>query len=293
MKKINNLKDHIYYFDEICIGLTTTSLLYSYIFNTPIIFKHKSKTRFFEFVDNSVNLTKTGMLKENKQLNFPKGKYVKAYSKSKVMDHIFMIQSLGGNIPFKDGVSEIHLDEQEKLLKISTKNQRIIKYSFNKLRIFDTRDLNFLNPLGESQEKQYVLDEFKIQINNKKFYDIIPLDINFPRTIHISKDKKTLFSESYLTLAEMNFPDFSSFFITKSIERELNKLGMKVKLEWMKRHYDIKDKYEYEDGEWLIIDKRNEEEIWKERKINTYRTWLGSFRSRMVQRMMDSLGQNV
>lgn len=290
---MTSLKDHIYEFDEVVIGLTTSSLLYSYIFNLPVIYKYRNKPRFFEFVDNSVNLTKIGILKENKQLNFPKGKLIKSYSKSKVMDHLFMIQSLCGNIPFRDEVADIRLDEDEKLLKITTKQQRIIKYKFNKLRVFDTRGLSFLKPTGESQDKHYVLDEFKIKIKNDKFYHILPREGDFPRNIYISSDKKRLMAHSLLTPSEMAIPDFSSFFIQKSVERELELNKIKAKLEWVNRHYEDKDKDTYEEKDWLVIDQRDEEEVWKDRKINTYHTWLGSFRSRMVQRMMDSLGQIV
>lgn len=289
---MESLKNHIYQFDEVVVGLTTTSLLYSYIFNLPIVYKYKTTPRFFEFIDNSVNLTKTGLLKENKQLNFPKGKLVKSYSKKRVMDHLYMIQSLCGNIPIKD-VADLRVDEEEKILKITTNNQRLFRYKFNKLRVFDTRGLEFLQPIGESIEKHYVLDEFKIKMKNDKFYHVIQRGGDFPRNIYISSDKKRLMSHSLLTPGEMALPDFSSFFIQKSTERELENHGIKAKLEWVKRHYEDKDKDTYEEKDWLIIDQRDEEEVWKDRKINTYHTWLGSFRSRMVQRMMDSLGQNV
>jgi len=290
---MNSLKEHIYEFDEVVIGLTTSSLLYSYIFNLPILYKYRNKPRFFEFVDNSVNLTKTGILKDNKQLNFPKGKLVKSYSKSKVMDHLYMIQSLCGNIPFKDSISDIRLDEDEKILKITTETQRLFRYKFNKLRIFDTRGLSFLNSTGESEDKHYVLDEFNIEIKNNKFYHIIPREGDFPKNIYISSNKKKLMSHSLLTPTEMENPEFSSFFIQKQVERELEATGIKAKVEWIKRHYEEKDRNSYEQNDWLIIDKRDEEEVWKDRKINTYHTWLGSFRSRMVQRMMDSLGRNA
>jgi hypothetical protein len=159
--------------------------------------------------------------------------------------------------------------------------------------VFDTRGLSFLKPTGESQDKHYVLDEFKIKIKNDKFYHIIPREGEFPRNIYISSDKKRLMAHSLLTPGEMALPDFSSFFIQKSVERELELNKIKAKLEWINRHYEDKDKDTYEEKDWLIIDQRDEEEVWKDRKINTYHTWLGSFRSRMVQRMMDSLGQNV
>ena len=87
---MNKLKDHIYEFDEVVVGLTTSSLLYSYIFNLPIVYKYRNNPRFFEFVDNSVNLTKIGIMKDNKQLNFPKGKLVKSYSKKKVILELWL-----------------------------------------------------------------------------------------------------------------------------------------------------------------------------------------------------------
>jgi hypothetical protein len=287
---MQKLKEHIYEFDEVVIGLTTSSLLYSYIFNLPILYKFKSSPRFFEFVDNSVNLTKTGLMKENKQLNFPKGKLVRSYSKKNVMAHLYMIQSLCGNIPFKDEISDLRVDEEEKILKITTHTQRVFKYKFNKLRIFDTRGLEFLVESGITSDKHYVLDEFEIKIKNDKFFHIIPKEGDFPRNIYISSDKKRLMAHSLLTPTEMNFPDFSSFFISKQVERELASHNIKAKLKYVKRYYEEKDPNEYEERDWYIIDKRNEEEVWKDRKINTYHTWLGSFRSRMVQRIMDTLG---
>ena len=287
---MNKLKEHIYEFDEVVIGLTTSSLLYSYIFNLPIIYKFKNTPKFFEFVDNSVNLTKTGLLKDNKQLNFPKGKLTRPYSKKKVMDHLYMIQSLCGNIPFKDEVADLRADEETKILKITTQTQRVFKYKFNKLRIFDTRGLEFLIPSGVTQDKHYILDEFDIKIKNDKFFHIIPREGDFPRNIYISSDKKRLMTHSLLTPIEMNFPDFSSFFITKQVERELESNNIKSKVNYIKRVYEERDINDYEESDWYIIDKRSEEEVWKDRKVNTYHIWLGSFRSRMVQKMMDTLG---
>ena len=171
------------------------------------------------------------------------------------------------------------------------KERRVNKYKFNKLRIFDTRGLSFLKPTGESQDKHYVLDEFNIKVKNKKFYHVIPTEDDFPRNIYISTDEKKLMAHSLLTPAEMSNPEYSSFFIQKQVERNLESNGIKAKLEWIKRHYEDKDKDTYEEKDWLLIDQRDEEEVWKERRVNTYHTWLGSFRSRMVQRMMDSLGQ--
>jgi len=287
---MNKLKEHIYEFDEVVIGLTTSSLLYSYIFNLPIIYKFKNTPKFFEFIDNSVNLTKTGLLKDNKQLNFPKGKFIRSYSKKKVIDHLYMIQSLCGKIPFKDEVTDLRVDEELKILKITTQTQRVFKYKFNKLRIFDTRGLEFLTPSGVTQDKHYVLDEFELKIKNDKFFHIIPCEDDFPKNIYISSDKKRLMAHSLLTPIEMNFPEFSSFFITKQVERELKSNNIKYKLKYIKRYYEEKDINEYEESDWYIIDKRSEEEVWKDRKMNTYHIWLGSFRSRVVQKMMDTLG---
>ena len=288
---MNKLKDHVYEFDEVLIGLTTSSLLYSYIFNLPIIYKLRNRPRFFEFIDNSVDLTKTGFLKENKELILPKGKKIFSYSKRSIMDHLYFIQCLCGNIPFRDDdISEIRVNEEDKLLKIITNKQRIFKYKFNKLRVFDTRELNFLTSTGNSTEKKYVLDEFELKIKNDKFYNIIPTEFDFPKEIYIASDKKRLMSYSLLTLDQINDPEYSSWFITKQIQSILSKLNLKADLLWTKRTLEEKDPLEYKEEDWLIIDKRNEEEIWKLKKVNTYRIWSGSFRSRLVQRMRDSLG---
>ena len=49
---MNTLKEHVYEFDEVVVGLTVSSLLYSYIFNLPIVYKCRNTPRFFEFIDN-------------------------------------------------------------------------------------------------------------------------------------------------------------------------------------------------------------------------------------------------
>ena len=288
---MGKLKEHLYESEELVIGLTVPSLLYSFIHNAPVIYKYKTAPRFFEYINNSVNLTKIALMKDNKKLSLPEGNLVMPYLKSRVLDHLYLIQSLTGNIPFDDKIADIRLDEEEKILKITTGNQRLFRYKFNKLRIFDTRGLEFLNSTGNTKEYHYVLDEFKFDLRSKYFYDMIPTTGYFPRNIYMSSDKKKVMSHSLMTPIEMNLPDLSSFFITKSVEHILSQYGIEGKLEWIKRHTEDKDPYDYEEKEWLIIDKRNEEEIWKERKPNTFHTWLGSSRSRMVQKMMDSLGQ--
>jgi len=288
---MGNLKNHIYETEELVIGLTIPALLYSYIHNIPVIYKYRTKYKFFEYVNNSVNLTKTAILKDNKKLNLPEGHLVMPYLKSNVLNHLYLIQSLTGMIPLDDKVADIRLDEEDKLLKITTKNQRLIRYKFNKLRIFDTRGLEFLNPVGNTSDKHYVLDEFSFDLRSKHFYHMIPTREDFPRNVYISSDKNKLMAHSLLTPEEMNQPEFSSFFITKQVEYVLGQFDITGKLEWIKRHAEEKDNLEYEQKNWLIIDKRNEEEIWKERKPHTFQTWLGSSRSRVVQKMMDSLGQ--
>lgn len=284
------LKEHVYEFDEVVIGLTIPSLLYAYIYNLPIVYKFRSKPKFFEFIDNSVNLTKTGLLKDNKQLSFPKGKLIKAYSSEKVLDHLYFINSISGKIPFKDNVSELYLEDNN-ILKIITSNQRLFRYKFNRLRIFDTRELNFLEPIGNNNDKIYVLDEFNVEFKTKKSYDIIPTDIEFPKEIYTATDRKRLMSYSVMTREQLLDPNYSSFFITKQIESIFSSYDIKAKVEWVKRYEQEKDPLEYETQENIIIDKRNEEEIWKLRKIDTYHIWSGSFRSRVVQKMMDFLGQ--
>ena len=137
---MDKLKGHIYEAEEIIVGLTIPALLYSYVHNLPIIYKHRTRYRFFEYIDNSVNLTKTAILKDNKKLNLPEGHLVMPYLKSNVMDSLYMVQSLTGMIPFDDKVVDIRLEE-EKILKITTRNQRVYRYKFNKLRIFDTREI--------------------------------------------------------------------------------------------------------------------------------------------------------
>jgi hypothetical protein len=288
---MDSLKAHVYEFDEIVIGLTVPSLLYSFIHNVPVIFKYKTKPRFFEYINNSVNLTKIAIMKDNKKLSLPEGNLVMPYLKSKVLEHLYLIQSLTGNIPFDDKVADIRVDEEEKILKITTRNQRLFKYKFNKLRIFDTRGLEFLNSTGNTQEHHYVLDEFNFDLRSKYFYDMIPTTGHFPRNVYMSSDRKKLMSHSLMTPEEMSSPDLSSFFITKSVQHILAQHGVDGKLEWVRRYTEEKDINEYEQKDWFVIDKRDEEEIWKERKPNTFHTWLGSSRSRMVQRMMDFLGQ--
>ena len=288
---MDSLKAHVYEFDEIVIGLTVPSLLYSFIHNVPVIFKYKTKPRFFEYINNSVNLTKIAIMKDNKKLSLPEGNLVMPYLKSKVLEHLYLIQSLTGNIPFDDKVADIRVDEEEKILKITTRNQRLFKYKFNKLRIFDTRGLEFLNSTGNTQEHHYVLDEFHFDLRSKYFYDMIPTTGHFPHNIYMSSDRKKLMSHSLMTPEEMNSPELSSFFITKSVQHILAQHGVDGKLEWVRRYTEEKDINEYEQKDWFVIDKRDEEEIWKERKPNTFHTWLGSSRSRMVQRMMDFLGR--
>jgi len=288
---MNDLKTHIYEYDEINIGLNISSLIHSYFTGNPILYKINSKPRFFEFIDYSMNLSRIGMDKENKQLNFPKGKFVKPYSKKSVYNHLYYIQSLSGKIPLAENVTEFYLDEESQILKVVSKNQRIYKFKFNKLRIFDTREIKFLTPTGERKEHLYVLDEFNTKFIDNKFYHIIPAEGLFPRNIYLSTDKKRLMSHSELTMEELRNPEYSSFYIGKQVNKILLENKLRIKLEWVKRHIQDKDLNEYETSSSIIIDKRTEDEVWKDCREFTQTTWLGSFQYRMVHQMMDSRGR--
>jgi hypothetical protein len=282
-----SLRNHVYYYKEILIGLTVESLLYSFKTGYPIIYKISHEPDFYEIIEKDFDLSDIEIPTNKVSISTLNGQVVEYYQKRDLYDRLLPIISISGLVPHKMPVSEIHLEEEEKRIKIVSGTQRIFRYEFDTLRVFDTRNLNFLTPSGNKKEKMLIIDIFSSSIENG-IYSHLEFEGDFPKKCFIKDPKTKVITHSYLTMDELNNSEYSSFFITKKTESLLSGHAIKAKLTWEKRDLSFKDSNEYLSTDIITIDERSEKEIWQE--TDTLFKWQESYQFKLAQKTKDTRG---
>ena len=151
---VKDLSHHIYEFDEVVIGSSLEALSYSYFSGLPLIINDDKKPHFFEFFEKDSCLKKYSIKSAEYELISSTGNKLVGTSKLEVWERLAFYLSMCGLIPASDKVFSTRIENND-LLKIATKNSRVARFKFNKLRIFDTE-----NVLGLTTQKE--VDKFKV-----------------------------------------------------------------------------------------------------------------------------------
>ena len=164
------MNKHEYQFDEVVIGNSLAALTYSYLNSVPLIYNGDSKPHFFDFFDSEFELDKLHLEAENYELRGLESSKTVGHSKLKVWEHLMFVLSLSGHIPFSNKVSTIRI-EDDNVLKVTTKKFRVIRVKFQKLRIFDSENIDGL-PVPEKQILSFkVVDWVDVKSGMKHNYD--------------------------------------------------------------------------------------------------------------------------
>ena len=120
------MKNHKYSFDKVVIGGNINAIVYSYINNLPLVMNCLSRPFF-------VN---------EKELD--------------LWNKLFFLLSLSGLNLFGDKVDQIRVDKEE--LLVTTKDLKAFKVNYNKLVIFDDKNIIGLPIAKKKKDKFMVLD---------------------------------------------------------------------------------------------------------------------------------------
>jgi hypothetical protein len=217
------LKNHLFHWKEIVIGGNLNAHVYaneksSYIINNTMDSVHTLDATGFDY-DLGVGGT---FLKDSKKID--------------LLDALAYKLSFQGLNPFSDKISSIRLEENN-TLKIATKNARVFRLSYDKLRIFDINNIHDLPFETEKVTKGFrVYDWFDVNkgaqhevdsladassclVKNIKFYITDRVD-----GTHSFKD---LVAESFLTQDQLYDPEYSDTYARLKVLAMMREAGMK------------------------------------------------------------------
>ena len=217
------LKNHLFHWKEIAIGGNLNAYIYANEKSSYII--SNTLDRVFTFDATSFNYD-LGIGE-----SFPKGS-----KKIDLFDALAYKLSFQGLSPFADKVSSIRLEENN-TLKIATKNARVFRVSYDKLRIFDTTNVHDLPFEAEKVTKGFrVYDWFDVNKGAQHDVDLIE-DNNSSLVRKITfypnerdpgnNNNKDLVAESFLTEEQLYDPEYSDTYARLKVLSMMKQHGIK------------------------------------------------------------------
>jgi len=285
---VSDLSHHLYEVDELVVGNSLEAVSYAFLNHKTLVLNDLHKLNFFDFFEPQTDLQKYRIEPEEYKLRTHKGTKLVGPSKLEVWEHLIFSLSLAGLLPVHDLVSYTRI-EDENILKISTKNSRMIKFKFNKLRVFDDENVRGLSsPL--QYDKYKVVDWINVRSGMKHEYDYFETEDDFVKEIYFYPSKrlgagendkrKDLVSISYLNKEQLEDFNYSDTYVKFKILSLMKQYGIKgarngkrhddpnkyayysVKIEPVRREVIKLTKPTYEDEGLLVFDNRDERKVY-------------------------------
>ena len=299
------MNNHVYEYDEIVIGSNLNAVIYSYLNSKPIIMNGDKAPKFFEFFPYDMDLEKLSANNKKVTLHgFNENRIVGA-PKFDVWQKLVYANSLSGLNFLSDKVESIRVDDN--VLRVTTKNFRLVRVKFNKLRVFDDDCVVGL-PEPTILTKNYrVLDWVDVRSGMLHKYDYLRSSVDFVKDIYFypsksidgNTNKKELVIVSYLSeeqLKDFDFSDTVAKFKTLKLMKRAGIRGARngrdqknpdkfkyysLKIRPTKREVTKKFMHKYKDEENIIFDPRTEEEV-----IMQENARINDYSQKLVQEML-------
>jgi hypothetical protein len=213
------MNGHVYKKKEVVIGGTLSAAAYALKNDAALIFIKPKKYFAFEQVKNEI-------------FHFRKGT-----SKNEVLRSLIFKISLSGNLLVSDKATGIRVIQEKNLLKVFIENSRIIKISYDKLKIFDNEGvtgLNFDTNVEVSEYKVYdwfiarsgACHEYEELVDNSS---VLAKKVYFYKSSRpFRKDRvlKDLVSESILKKEQLNNFEFSDTMVRIKTSKMMKEKGI-------------------------------------------------------------------
>ena len=209
--------------EKLVIGSELNALVYAHNNNCSLIFSKLNPPHFFEYS------------------NFFRGR------KIEIWDSLCFLLSLSGQLPLADKVDSIRVDN--KLVSVSTKNNRSIKIGFDKLIVFDEEGVSGLNtPIDINDDKKMVLDWADVRSGMVHNFNVIRNTGDFINIIYFypsdrvfgNHDKKDLVAVSYLTEGQLKEVKCSEIYAKFYIQNLMKKSGITGSSAGKNKNYSLK-----------------------------------------------------
>jgi hypothetical protein len=213
-----SLGKHIYQYDTIAIGGGLNAKMYAYFNKCPCIYGSNASPFRFDLLEKGMPLFET----KNKLQAFEK---------------ISFILGLSGQLPMGDKAASINI--RDNILKVTTHNSRLAKFTFNKLVIFDDQGVFGLPPIRKQEiGKSRVLDWFDVRSGMEHNHDCFDAKTNFVQKIIFypsdrfgnqtsGRVRKDLVAISYLDEDQIEDFDYSGTMARFKILQKMKDTGIK------------------------------------------------------------------
>ena len=194
--------EHTYHYDKIVIGHNLDAIIHAN--KTSSFFIRNSMDGIFPFdkISDDANLGELGY-KTQKEL----------------FNHLLYDLANEGKVPFGDMVESIRIDEDEKVLYVTTPRGSRIKATYDHIRLFDTDKVSVPTFNVPGVEKYRVFDWYNVRSGSKHEHDHIISSDDFCKKIYFylsdritgnpKKGFKDLVVESILTKNQLHDVDYS------------------------------------------------------------------------------------
>ena len=170
-------------YDKIAIGATHSSVLYSLLTNTPLIFAKGVETHPFDFHEGGTDLGAFGIKSHDYRLRILDGKPITVGApKHHLSDRILPALSLSGLTPFCSICKGIRIEGD--ILRILTTGNKSFDIEYKELVVFEDSEVHGL-PVSSERESDIVkvLDWFNVRQGTKHDVDYIATGDDFVEEI--------------------------------------------------------------------------------------------------------------
>ena len=228
-----SLENHIYHYDNLIIGNDLNAVIFAYLKGFPLVTNRDVYPFRFDHFDHDVDLGKLNLGMEEIQLQ----EKTLGPSKLDVYKHLSFMLSLAGLLPLGDGFFSCRLKE-DNLLKITTKNSRMIKIKFKHLFIFNDEGVSGLpEPIESLNEGMFkVIDWIDATSCTAHPHYYFETEDNFIREIYFypterldgnHPNKKDLVAVSYLSGEQLKDYEYSDTYAKFKVLNIMKEAGIR------------------------------------------------------------------
>ena len=213
---MSGLEKHVYFRDTIVIGGTLPAFLYAFFNELPLICVGSKPPFEFDEVSSDIDFDSIG-LRYKTFKTYPN--YERYYGKEKRLLRLWertgFLLGTAGLMPVSTFAENMRVVDNQ--LRIATERQRTAKINFNKLVVFDDKEISGLPSVRKRKEgKNRVIDWFSVSSGCNHGFDLLedPDDfinkvVFYPTKRSGNNKLKDLYTESFLTDEQLQDFDYS------------------------------------------------------------------------------------
>lgn len=297
------MNNHVYEFDEVVIGTGLNAVFYSFFNSVPLVLNDGSKPFFFEFFQVNELLDKIHLEPYNFKLRGFANDKVMGAAKLPAWERIVFVLSLSGLLPSNNNVSSIRVSDSNELRVITFKDSKPIKIKFNKLRIFNDKNIFGLGTPKDENQEHLVIDWMSVKSGMVHEYDYLKTEDDFVKEIYFypsvrfdgANKRKDAVALSFLDEEQLLNVDYSDTIARFKVTSLMKGAGIRgarngrdpdrpgkykfysIKVESSQREVRPLKMNIYENTENIIFDQRTDYEVYEQ--LNTGKDYVHKINS--------------